>query len=232
MTDSINLGGIVPGWSARAAPSGATAEGRYARLEKLDAPRHAASLWDAVKGADHIWDFLGYGPFASQQTFKDWIAERASLTDPLYYAVVDRPTGLPLGCVTLMEIRPAMGVAEVGHIFFSPLLQKTPAATEAVYLAAKIVFDDLGYRRFEWKCNDLNDPSKFAALRFGFTFEGVFRQHLVIKSRNRDTAWYSMLDTEWPARKAAFEAWLSPENFDAAGQQKRALSQMNGVGSS
>ena len=125
-----------------------------------------------------------------------------------------------------------MGVIEIGPIFYAPALQKTPASTEAFYLAAKIVFDDLGYRRYEWKCNDLNDPSKFAALRFGFTFEGVFRQHLIVKGRNRDTAWYSMLNSEWPARKAAFERWLSPDNFDASGRQKIALSQMNGVGSS
>ena len=232
MTQKFNLGSAVPGWSERPAPTGATVEGRFARLEKLDAARHGANLWAAVKDNDHIWDFLAYGPFANEAGFTAWLATRAALTDPLYYTVLEKKTGRALGCLTLMETRPAMGVIEVGHIFYSPALQKTPAATDAIYLAAKIVFDDLGYRRYEWKCNDLNDPSKFAALRFGFTFEGVFRQHLIVKGRNRDTAWYSMLDSEWPVRKAAFERWLSPDNFDASGRQKIALSQMNGVGSS
>lgn len=232
MTTDINLGAAVPGWSERPVPSGATAQGRFARLEKLDPARHAASLWNAVKGADHIWDYLPYGPFETQAALTAWLASRAALRDPYYYAVIDQSSGRALGCLTLMEIRPAMGVIEVGHIFYSPAMQKTPMATEAIYLAARSIFDELGYRRFEWKCNDLNDPSKFAALRFGFTFEGVFRQHLVVKGRNRDTAWYSMLDTEWPARKAVFERWLAPDNFNAAGQQKTSLSQMNGVGSS
>ena len=232
MTATENTGVPVKGWTERPRPDGRGMEGRFARLEKLDPTRHGANLWAAVGGNDHIWDFLAYGPFATQADFTAWLAARAALRDPLYYTVIEKKTGRALGCLTLMEIRPEMGVIEVGHIFYSPALQKTPAATDAIHLAAKIAFDDLGYRRFEWKCNDLNDPSKFAALRFGFTFEGVFRQHLIVKGRNRDTAWYSMLDTEWPARKAAFERWLAPDNFEPSGQQKLALSQMNGVGSS
>ena len=232
MTQQKNLGQIVANWQPRLAPTGAGLAGRFARLEKLDANRHGDGLWAAVAGADHIWDYLAYGPFASQGEFATWLASRAALLDPLYFAVVDVASGLPLGCITLMEMRPSVGVIEVGHIFYSPALQKTPIATEAIYLAARIVFDQLGFRRFEWKCNDLNDPSKYAALRYGFTFEGVFRQHLVVKGRNRDTAWYAMLDGEWPTRKSTFERWLAPANFDAAGRQKMSLAQMNGVGSS
>ena len=141
--------------------------------------------------------------------------------------MIDRKRRKAAGIVTLMEIRPAMQVIEMGNIVYSPALQRTPAATEAQYLAAAYVFDTLRYRRYEWKCNDLNAPSRRAALRLGFTYEGIFRQHMIIKGRNRDTAWYSMLDTEWPNRKARFEAWLSDENFDAAGRQMRSLSEMS-----
>ena len=232
MKQASNLGKFVPGWSARSRPGGATLEGRFARVEKLDVSRHAAGLWAAVRDGDHVWDYLPYGPFASEAEFTTWLTGRAALIDPLYYTIIERHSGEPLGCLTLMEIRPDMGVIEVGHIFYSPAMQKKPAGTDAMYLLARHVFDGLGYRRFEWKCNDLNDPSKFAALRFGFTFEGVFRQHLVVKGRNRDSAWYAMLDREWPVRKATFERWLAPDNFDANGRQKIALSQLNGVGSS
>ena len=232
MSAAEHTGISVHGWKPRPPPSATNIEGRFARLERLDPARHAETLWAAVSGNDHIWDYLPYGPFANVTKFTAWLTERAALRDPLYYTVLERTSGRALGCLTLMEIRPEMGVIEVGHIFYSPALQKTPAATDAFYLVAKMVFEELGYRRFEWKCNDLNDPSKFAALRFGFTFEGVFRQHLIVKGRNRDTAWYSMLDGEWPARKAAFERWLSPDNFNATGRQKIALSQLNGVGSS
>jgi RimJ/RimL family protein N-acetyltransferase len=131
-----------------------------------------------------------------------------------------------------MEIRPAAGVIEVGHILYAPALQRTAAATEAIYLAARLVFEELGYRRFEWKCNDLNAASKRAALRFGFGFEGIFRQHNVVKGRNRDTAWFAMLDGDWPARKTAFETWLRPDNFDAGGGQRTTLSALNGAGAS
>jgi RimJ/RimL family protein N-acetyltransferase len=226
------LGFVVPGWAPRPRPDGSPLEGRFARLERLDVARHRRSLWDAVRGNDRVWDYLPYGPFVTEKDFAGWLESRAKLSDPFYYTVIDRGSGHALGCLTLMEIRPEMGVIEMGNIFYSPALQRTPASTETFYLIARYVFDVLGYRRYEWKCNDLNDPSKFAALRFGFTFEGVFRQHLVVKGRNRDTAWYSMLDRDWPSRKAIFERWLSPDNFDPNGRQKLSLSQMMGVGSS
>ena len=196
--------------------------GRFGRVEKL-AARHAADLWEAAKGDDTLWSYMGYGPFADEAVFLAWVPERAVLADPYAYAVIDA-AGCAVGIATLMEIRPAMRVIEVGHIVYTPALQRTPLATEAQYLLARYVFDKLGYRRYEWKCNALNAPSRRAAERFGFTFEGVFRQHLIVKGRNRDTAWFSMLDGEWPARKAAFERWLAPENFDGAGRQKTSLS--------
>jgi RimJ/RimL family protein N-acetyltransferase len=198
--------------------------GRFGRVEKLEA-RHGGDLWQAVKGADTLWPYMGYGPFADETAFLAWVPERAALPDPYAYAVVGAD-GRAVGIATLMEIRPAMRVIEVGHIVYSPLLQRTPLATEAQYLLARYVFETLGYRRYEWKCNALNAPSRRAAERFGFTFEGVFRQHLIVKGRNRDTAWFSMLDSEWPVRKAAFERWLSAENFDTAGQQKASLSDL------
>jgi RimJ/RimL family protein N-acetyltransferase len=198
-------------------------QGRFCRIEKLDAARHADGLWQLLKGHDRVWDYLAVGPFADGRAFAAWLEERAVALDPYAYAVADYASGRPLGIVTLMEIRPTMRVIEMGSIVYAPALQRTPAATEAQYLVAGYVFDQLGYRRYEWKCNALNAPSRQAALRLGFTFEGVFRQHMIIKGRNRDTAWFSMLDSEWPTRKAAFEAWLAPGNFDANGHQKTRL---------
>jgi RimJ/RimL family protein N-acetyltransferase len=163
-----------------------------------------------------------YGPFADELTFIEWLFTRERLEDPYSYAVVDA-AGRALGIVTLMEILPAMRRIEVGHIVYSPVLQRTPLGTEAQYLMARYVFETLGYRRYEWKCNALNAASMRAALRYGFTFEGILRQHMIAKGRNRDTAYYSMLDSEWPARKAEFERWLTPENFDASGRQKTKL---------
>jgi RimJ/RimL family protein N-acetyltransferase len=201
-------------------PSGARLEGRFGTLEKLDAGRHA-DLWRALRGHDDLWAYLGYGPFTEDELAR-WLSERAALTDPFYYAIVDA-RGAAVGVATLMEIRPAMRVIEVGHIIHSPALQRTSLATEAHYLLARHVFETLGYRRYEWKCNALNAPSRRAAERFGFTFEGLFRQHMIVKGRNRDTAWYSMLDREWPSRKAEFERWLDPANFDANGRQRSSL---------
>ena len=203
--------------------------GRFGRIEKLDAGRHGAALWQALKDDDATWAYLGYGPFADAAAFAAWLAERAKLEDPYSYAVLE-PPGRAVGIVTLMEIRPAMRVIEVGNIVYSPALQRTPLATEAQYLLARYVFETLGHRRYEWKCNALNAPSRCAAERFGFTFEGVFRQHLIVKGRNRDTAWFSMLDSEWPACKRAFERWLAPDNFDAAGRQRISLRELNSAG--
>ncbi len=229
MTEGQPLGRVVDTTPAER-PEPVMREGRTCRIEKLDPARHADGLWQALKADDRTWTYMGYGPFADGKVFANWLDERAIMLDPLSYAIADRASGLPLGIATLMEIRPAMRVIEVGNLVYSPALQRTVAATEAQYLLAKYVFEELGYRRYEWKCNALNAPSRRAALRLGFTFEGIFRQHMVVKGRNRDTAWFAMLDSEWPGRKAAFERWLAPENFDAAGRQRLSLSALNAGG--
>ena len=204
-------------------PGPVTLEGRFGRVERLDADRHGAALWEAVKGHDHIWTYLSaYGPFADNATFSGWLASRVALADPYSYAIVE-PSGRAVGLSTLMEIRPAMRVIEVGHIVYSPALQRTQLGTEAQYLLARHAFETLGYRRYEWKCNALNAASCAAALRYGFVHEGTFRQRMIAKGRNRDDAWFSMLDSEWPSRKAAFEQWLAPGNFDGEGRQRRRL---------
>lgn len=198
-------------------------EGRYGCVEKLNADRHGRDLWNAVQGHNHIWTYMSaYGPFANEPAFAEWLDRREKLEDPYSCAIVDN-AGRAVGIATLMEIVPAMRRIEVGHIVYSPALQRTPLGTEAQYLLARYVFETLGYRRYEWKCNALNAASMRAALRYGFTFEGILRQHMIAKGRNRDTAYYSMLDSEWPARKAEFERWLKPENFDGGGRQKTPL---------
>jgi RimJ/RimL family protein N-acetyltransferase len=207
-------------------PGPVTLEGRFGRVERL-AQHHDAALWEAVKDDDPIWTYMSsYGPFADFPAFSRWIGSRLPLDDPYAYAVVE-PSGRAVGIATLMEIRPAMRSIEVGHIVYSPALQRTPLATEAQYLLARYVFETLGYRRYEWKCNALNAPSHRAALRYGFVLEGILRQHTIAKGRNRDTTYFSMLDGEWPARKAAFERWLAPENFDRDGRQKVSLAALN-----
>ena len=209
-------------------PEAVVLEGRFGRVEKLDPAHHAADLWHAAQGHDALWTYMAYGPFADAAAFSRWVAERAKLDDPTSYAVIERG-GRALGIATLMEIRPAMRVIEVGNIVYTPALQRTPLATEAQYLLARYIFDALGYRRYEWKCDALNAASRRAALRLGFTFEGIFRAHMIVKGRNRDTAWYSMLEREWPERKHAFERWLAPDNFDQ-GAQKTSLAALHGVG--
>ena len=206
-------------------PGPVTLDGRYGRVERL-AQHHDAALWKTVNGHDHVWTYMSYGPFADFPAFSEWLAGRVKLDDPYSYAIIDR-SGQAVGIATLMEIRPAMRVIEVGNIVYSPALQRTPLGTETQYLLASYVFETLGHRRYEWKCNALNAPSRRAALRYGFVFEGVLRQHMIAKERNRDTAYYSMLDSEWPARKAAFERWLAAENFDADGRQRVSLSELN-----
>ncbi len=225
MTDTVNglpIGAAVDNPPA-ARPEAVTFDGRFCRIERFDGGRHGESLWQAVAGHDDLWVYMGNGPFADAASFMRWARDRAAAADPFAYAVVDRGSGRAIGTVTLMEIRPAMGVIEMGNIVYAPLLQRTAAATEAQYLMARHVFDDLAYRRYEWKCNALNAPSRRAAERLGFTYEGTFRQHMIVKGRNRDTAWYAMTDGDWPRVKAAFEAWLAPANFDAAGAQKHRL---------
>jgi RimJ/RimL family protein N-acetyltransferase len=209
-------------FAGAARPSPVVLTGRYGRVEKLDPARHGSALWDAIKTESTLWDYMPYGPFDTAEHFQAWLSERATLTDPYVYAVV-APDGRALGIAALMRITPEMGVIEVGHIAYSPALQRTPLGTEAQFLLAQYAFDTLGYRRYEWKCNALNAASRRAAERYGFTFEGIFRQHMIVKGKNRDTAWYSIIDSEWPARKAAFERWLAPSNFDAQGRQKAGL---------
>ena len=216
-------------WKPARTLSRVALEGELARLEPVDVARHASQLFAAQAGAPQIWEYLPYGPFESETVFRAWLAERATTSDPLFYAIIDRTSGRALGMASFLRVEPSHGVIEVGHIWYSPALQRTRLATDAMYVMARHVFDDLGYRRYEWKCNALNEPSRRAAVRLGFTFEGVFRQHMVVKDRNRDTAWYSMLDSEWPAAKAAFEAWLRPENFDGEGRQLRSLAELRVV---
>jgi RimJ/RimL family protein N-acetyltransferase len=204
-------------------PKAVVLEGRYGRVEKLDASRHGADLWAALAGHDQVWTYLAYGPFAQAEAFGSWLAAHAGTADPFCYVVIDN-TGRACGILSLMSVRPDMRVIEVGHVLLSPVLQRTPLATEVQYLLARYALETLGYRRYEWKCNALNAASRRAAVRLGFEFEGVFPQHMIVKGRNRDTAWYGMLDRDWPARKQAFERWLAPENFDADGRQKSSLS--------
>jgi RimJ/RimL family protein N-acetyltransferase len=199
--------------------------GCYGAVERLEPPRHGGSLWDAVRGHDKLWTYMAYGPFADEGAFSRWLVSRETLADPYYYAVVE-PSGRAVGLATLMSIRPDMRVVEVGNILLSPPLQRTVLATEAQYLLARYAFETLRYRRYEWKCDALNAASRRAALRLGFTFEGIFRDHMIIKDRSRDTAWFAMLEAEWPALKAAFERWLAPENFAADGTQKKKLSDL------
>jgi RimJ/RimL family protein N-acetyltransferase len=215
----------MPGldWSPARTPERAPLQGETVRLDPVDPARHATDLFSASGGDPRLWDYLAYGPFENQGAFTDWLKARAASNDPLFFAIVDRTSGTAQGMASLMRIKPEHGVIEIGHIWFAPVLQHTRQATEAIYLLARYAFDDLGYRRFEWKCDSLNAQSRRAAERFGFVFEGVFRQHMVVKGRNRDTAWFSITDGEWPARRAAFEAWLSPENFDPGGRQGRSL---------
>ena len=210
-----------------ALPGPVTLAGRFGRIEKL-AAGHAATLWNAVKGHDALWTYMpSSGPFADAATFTEWVVMRADQADPYFYAIVDS-AGRACGVFSLLNIRPDHRVIEVGHVVYAPTLQRTPLATEAQYLLARYVFETLNYRRYEWKCDALNAASRKAAQRYGFTFEGIFRQHMIAKGHNRDTGWYAMLDGEWPARKAAFERWLAPENFGPDGRQKMSLSALNG----
>src|SRR5665213_186175 len=209
-------------------PGPVTLKGRHGRLERLNAKKHAPGLWDAVRGHDDLWTYMADGPFADFASFATWLdaVERSEVR--YHYAVIDTNDRVT-GTISLMEIRPTMRVIEVGYIVYAPAMQRTPLATEAQYLLARYAFEDLGYRRYEWKCDSFNAPSRRAALRFGFVYEGIFRQHMIYKARNRDTAWFSIIDSEWPARKAAFERWLAPDNFSADGRQKQSLAAINGA---
>jgi RimJ/RimL family protein N-acetyltransferase len=212
-------------WQGVPRPERVLLEGRYTRLEPLDPARHGADLLASAQepGADDRFRYLFEEPPADRAALTSWLKNASISSDPLFFAVIDRDTGRAEGRQSLMRIEPAHGVIEIGHILWGPAIARTRVATEALYLSASYVFDALGYRRFEWKCHNLNEPSKRAAQRFGFTFEGVFRQHMVAKGRNRDTAWFAMIDRDWPRLKAGYEAWLKPENFDENKQQKSKL---------
>lgn len=215
----------LSGWKGAPRPQRVTLLGRYTRLEPLDAARHGADLYAAASddGAEARFRYLFETKPADVAAFATWTATAAASTDPLFFAVVDATSGRALGRQALMRIDPTHGVIEIGSIHWGPDMARSRIATEALFLFGRYVFETLGYRRFEWKCHNLNAPSKRAAQRFGFTYEGLFRQHMVAKGANRDTAWFSIIDGEWPALAAAFAAWLEPANFDAVGQQRRRL---------
>ena len=217
------IGPALPNWTVRPHPPRTSIPGRFCRVEPL-APAHAEDLFARLASRrDGRWTYLPYGPFDTRDSFQQWVVDQSQKEDPLFHAIVD-PAGTAVGVAAYMRIDRANGVIEIGHLNFSPQLQRTPAATEAMYLMLRRAFDELGYRRYEWKCDSFNEPSRRAAARFGFTYEGLFRQAVVYRQRNRDTTWFSIIDTEWPARRGAFEAWLAPANFDAAGTQRRPLS--------
>ena len=203
-------------------PGAVTLTGRFGTVERMNATRHGPALWEAVRGHDQVWTYLPSGPFADGESFANYLVHWENSSERVFYAIVDG-NGRAVGVSALMEIRPAHRVIEVGNIVYSPALQRTPLGTEAQYLLARYAFETLGYRRYEWKCNALNAASRRAAERYGFSYEGLFRQHMIVKGHSRDTAWFSVLDSEWPARKAAFERWLAPENFDRDGRQKTKL---------
>ncbi|MFC4624531.1 GNAT family N-acetyltransferase [Daeguia caeni] len=212
-------------WTPRPRPEKIVLDGRYARLEPLEREKHGADLYEAstVPDAETRFQWLFDVPPRSREEFDLWLDKAAASADPMFFAVIDKKTGKAAGRQTLMRIDPAHGVVEIGNIYWGPLIARTPAATEAQFLFMQYVFDTLGYRRYEWKCNNNNAPSKRAAERFGFTFEGIFRQHMVTKGANRDTAWFSIIDSEWPELKRAYLQWLAPENFASNGQQIRRL---------
>jgi RimJ/RimL family protein N-acetyltransferase len=212
-------------WQARPWPPRTIMAGNYCQLEPLNPDSHAADLYEAYTADKdgRNWTYLFVGPFETFTTYREWLEAACLGDDPLFHAIISAKTGKAVGVATYLRIEPKVGVIEVGHINYSPQLQKTAAATEAMFLMMCRVFDELGYRRYEWKCDALNAPSRNAALRLGFTFEGIFRQATLYKGRNRDTAWFSMLDREWPALKQAYTTWLAPDNFDADGRQRQRL---------
>jgi RimJ/RimL family protein N-acetyltransferase len=222
------IGEPVPGWTPRPRPPRTPMQGRHCRVVALDAAAHAAALHRAyaadAQGCN--WTYLPYGPFDSTEDYAAWVQSVQASETEVFYAVEELPAGKPIGVASYLRIDPAMGCIEVGHLSYAPALQRTVAATEAMYLMMCRVFDELGYRRYEWKCDHLNAPSLSAARRLGFRYEGTFRQAVVTKGRNRDTAWLSIVDREWPAVKSALEAWLDPSNFDSEGKQRERLEEL------
>jgi RimJ/RimL family protein N-acetyltransferase len=227
MASKRQRGFKVEGWSPPPHPQDLRLDGAYARLEPLSAEAHAEPLFAAFSGHDAVWDYMPYGPFASADGYRAWIAEVAEGDDPLFCAILNRDSGAWEGVASFLRVAPAAGSIEVGHIAFSPALQRTRAATESMLLMMRWAFR-AGYRRYEWKCDALNLASRQAAQRLGFSYEGIFRQAAVVKGRNRDTAWFACIDREWPALERAYTAWLAPENFDPAGRQKVRLGDLTG----
>lgn len=219
------IGAPVENWTPRPRPPKTAMEGRYCRVEPLSVDAHAADLFRAFRTdpEDRIWTYLPYGPFDDEGAFRQWLTDNCMGDDPLFHAIIDTQTGTAVGVASYLRIDPDFGVIEVGHINYSPLLQRTPAATEAMFLLMRRVFSELGYRRYEWKCDNLNAGSKKAAARLGFHYDGLFEQATLYKNRNRDTAWFSILDKNWPSLEEAFTAWLDAGNFDADGRQKHPL---------
>ena len=223
-----SLGEPIPGWRTRSLPTRVVLEGMTARAEPLDPAAHAAGLFAASHGSSadpHLWDYLPFGPFADEREFEAWLSEIAIWDDPLSFALIDVRTQDPFGMASLMRVEPEHGCIEVGRIWIAGSHQRTRQATEAIYLLARHAVTDLGYRRLEWKCNALNRRSRVAAERLGFTFEGVFRHHQVVKGRNRDTAWFSIVDSEWSEIDAGFQRWLADDNFDSEDRQRQTLTQ-------
>lgn len=221
------VGFIVRDWEPPPFPKREPIKGSFCRLEPLDPAVHAQSLFEAnaLDAKGHNWTYLPYGPLATFEAYLNWMKQICGGSDPLFFAVIERAENWAVGVASYLRITPAAGSIEVGHLNFSPRLQRTPAATEAMYLMMANAFD-LGYRRYEWKCDALNAPSRLAAQRLGFSFEGIFRQATIYKGRNRDTAWYSVIDQEWPALRTAYERWLSLANFDGQGRQRTSLSSL------
>jgi RimJ/RimL family protein N-acetyltransferase len=204
--------------------------GRYVSLELVNPAQHGHRLYEQShvdEAAKQLWIYMSYGPWEDEAGFTSWLESQAALTEPQFYTVLDAATGDPKGMVSFLNIRPGQGVIEAGHIWYVPEAQRTRIPAEAMYLMFRHAFDERGYRRLEWKCDSLNAPSRSAALRFGFRFEGIFRQHMIYKNRNRDTAWYAIMDHEWPAIRTNFERWLDPSNFDPSGRQKSSLGEAN-----
>lgn len=219
------IGAPLPDWKPVASPPRTPIEGQFCRIEPINVERHGSDLFEAFSAdpEDRVWTFLGYGPFANEADFKAWITRDCFGDDPLYHAIIDAATGKAIGMASFLRIDPRNGVIEIGNINYSPALQRTPAATEAMYLFMRRVFSELGYRRYEWKCDSHNAPSRRTAQRLGFTYDGLFEQAVVYKGRNRDTTWFSILDRDWPAIDKAYQTWLGADNFDADGQQRASL---------
>jgi RimJ/RimL family protein N-acetyltransferase len=216
-----SIGAPVPEWNGAQPPGREPLLGRYCRIEPVDVERHLDDLYQAYSSAadGRDWTYLQVGPFDSLAAYREHLTRIATLSDPLHYALIDLASGKAVGTLALMRIDRGNGVIEVGHVTYSPLLKRTRIASEAIFLLMQHLFEDLGYRRFEWKCDSLNSPSRAAALRYGFKFEGIFRQAVVYRGRNRDSAWFSVIDGEWPALREGFMQWLDPRNFDAQGRQ-------------